>query len=89
MYKIFEVTYNDGGWRSGSLPHFFYIAKTREDVIEKSEKYQEFLRRKQTRGGDIWIQEVSELIPNSYFENLKDFNIKITIKKNQPNKPKS
>ena len=33
MYKIFEVTYNDGGWHSGPLPHFFYIAEKEEELI--------------------------------------------------------
>ena len=82
MYKIFEVTYDDGGWHSGDLPHFFYIGKTKEDIIEKSEKYQDFLKRKQARGGAICIQEVSGLVRDTDFENLKDFNIKVTIKKN-------
>ena len=31
-YKIFRVTYNDGGWHSGDLPHFYYIAQNEEEV---------------------------------------------------------
>ena len=32
MYKIFEITYNDGGRHSGPLLHFFYIAKSKDQV---------------------------------------------------------
>ena len=87
MYKIFEVTYSDGGWHSGGLPHFFYVAESEEDIVANSKKYQDFLDRKNNRGGDIWISEVTEvagvsgLVYGSYFENYKDFNIEITIKK--------
>lgn len=82
MYKIFKVTYNDGGWHSGDLPHFFYIAKNEEEIIANSKKYQNYLSNKQLNGGDIWISEVSGLVQDYYFENLKDFDIQISIKKN-------
>lgn len=81
MYKIFEVTYNDGGWHNGDLPHFFYIAKSKEDLVANSEKYQKYIDWQQCRGGDIWIHEVSGLAHNYYFENLKDFDIEITVRK--------
>ncbi len=81
MYKIFEVTYNDGGWHSGDLPHFFYIAKSKEDVIANSKKYQDYLERQNNWGGDIWLHEVSGLVHNFYFENLEDFDIEITVHK--------
>lgn len=81
MYKIFEITYNDGGWHSGDLPHFFYIAENEKDVIANSKKYQDYLERQQTRGGDIWISEVSGLVRDFYFENLQDFDIKISVQK--------
>lgn len=81
MYKIFEVTYNDGGWHSGDLPHFFYIAKSKEDVIANSKKYKDYLDRQNNWGGDIWLHEVSGLVHNFYFENLEDFNIEITVRK--------
>lgn len=55
MYKIFRCTYNDGGWHSGDLAHFFYIAKSEEEVIANSKKYKQFLEWKECRGGDIWI----------------------------------
>lgn len=77
MYKIFKVTYNDGGWHSGNLPHFFYIAESKEDVISNSKKYQDYFNR----GGDIWISEVSSLVDDFRFENLEDFTIEISIKK--------
>lgn len=81
MYKIFEITYNDGGWHSGGLPHFFYIAESKEEVIANSKKYQDYLERQQISGGDIWISEVSGLVRDFYFENLQDFNIKISVQK--------
>lgn len=81
MYKIFKITYNDGGWHSGDLPHFFYIAESEDDVISNSKKYQEYLERQQTRGGDIWLHEVSGLVPNYDFENLDAFDISISLKK--------
>lgn len=81
MYKIFKVTYNDGGWHSGDLPHFFYIAKSKEDVIANSKKYQEYVEMQKLSKGDIWLHEVSGMIEDFYFENLKDFDIKITIRK--------
>ena len=87
MYKIFEITYNDGGWHSGDLPHFFYIAKSKENVIVNSKKYQDYLKRQKTYGGDIWISEISKaigthgLVYDFYFENLQDFDIEISVKK--------
>lgn len=53
MYKIFEITYNDGGWHSGDLPHFFYIAKNKEDVVANSKEYQKYLERQKNMGGNI------------------------------------
>ena len=43
MYKLFEVIYNDGGWHSGDLPHFFFVAKNKEELVLKSKKYQELM----------------------------------------------
>jgi ribosomal protein L20 len=87
MYKIFEVTYNDGGWHSGNLPHFYYIAESKENVIANSKKYHDFLERQQMSGGDIWISEIAEaigthgLVYDFHFENLQDFDIEISMKK--------
>ena len=63
MYKIFEVTYNDGDWHSGDLPHFFYIAKSEEEVITNSKEYKEYLELNELRDnrGDTWIHETSSL----------------------------
>ena len=81
MYKIFEVTYNDGEWHSGGLPHFLYIAKSEEDVVANSKEYQDYLERQKRSNGDIWIHEVSGLVYKGYFENLKDFDITVSVKK--------
>lgn len=81
MYKIFEVIYNDGSWSGGDLPHFFYIAKSKEDVVANSKKYKDYLDMQNNYGGDIWIHEVSGLVDNFYFENLKDFYIEISVQK--------
>ena len=83
MYKIFEITYNDGGWHSGDLPHFFYIAKNKEEVIANSQKYKKFLERKEINGGDIWINRVSGMVENFYFENSDDFDIEVIIRKSE------
>lgn len=80
MYKIFRITYNDGGWHSGDLPHFFYIARNEEEVIANSKEYKRFLENKECYGGDIWIREVSGLAYDFEFENLKDFDTTISVK---------
>ena len=33
--KIYNVTFNDGGWHSGSLPRFQIVAENKEEAIEK------------------------------------------------------
>lgn len=81
MYKIFKVTYNDGGWHSGDLPHFFYIAKSKEEVIANSEEYQQYLDQQKKRGGGIWISEVSGLAEDFYFENLAEFDITVSVRR--------
>ncbi len=35
MMKIYTVTFNDGGWHSGSLPNFTIVANSKEEAIEK------------------------------------------------------
>ena len=32
--KIYNVTFNDGGWHSGSLPHFTVVANSKEEAIK-------------------------------------------------------
>ena len=91
MFKLFRCTYNDGGWHSGDLPHFYYVAKSKEEVIANSKKYQEFLERRDCRGGDVWISELTgvygthpTLIYTCESENLGDFDITLTIKERKP-----
>lgn len=90
MYKIFKVTYNDGGWHSGDLPYFYYIAKSEEELVANSKKYQEYIDWQKNRGGNLWISEVSSAIGmgnicgltyNFYFENLEGFDIEMSVKK--------
>lgn len=90
MYKIFRVTYNDGGWHSGDLPNFYYIAKSEEEVIANSKKYQEYLDWQMSIGGDVWIREVSRAVGSGgvvgltysfYFENLEGFDIEMSVRK--------
>lgn len=33
--KIYNVTFNDGGWHSGPLPSFQIVAENKEGAIEK------------------------------------------------------
>lgn len=35
MMKIYTVTFNDGGWHSGSLPSYQVVAESRDKAIEK------------------------------------------------------
>ena len=83
IYKIFEVTYNDGCWHTGDLPHVFYIATSEEEVISNCKEYQKFLEYQKQRGGDIWIKETKGLEPKFYFENLEDFNIEVIVKRKE------
>lgn len=78
-YKIFKVTYNDGGWHSGELPYFYYIAYDEEEVRANSKKYLEFKERQDAFGGDIWLDEVNGLGYTHDWENLKDFNVIIQV----------
>lgn len=77
-YKIFKITYNDGNWHSGDLPHFYYIASDEKEVESNSKRYSEFKERQQAFGGDIWVHEVSGVEFPYEWENLKDFIVKIT-----------
>ena len=87
MYKIFEITYNDGGWHSGDLPHFYYIAESEEDVVANSKEYQKYLEWQKNRGGSVWISERTRavgahgLVREFYFENLEGFDIEMSVRK--------
>lgn len=35
MMKIYTVTFNDGGWHSGSLPSYQVVAESKDEAIEK------------------------------------------------------
>ena len=77
-YKIFRVTYNDGGWHSGDLPHFFYIAHNKEEVKANSKRYADFKIKQEESRGDIWIHEIKGVEFPFEWENLKDFDVSIT-----------
>lgn len=76
-YKIFKITYNDGGWHSGDLPHFFYIAHSEKEVRANSKRYADLKEKQEAFGGDIWISEFNGIVFPSDWENLKDFNVSI------------
>lgn len=33
--KIYDVTFNDGGWHSGPLPSFQVVAENKQEAIDK------------------------------------------------------
>ena len=78
-YKIFKITYNDGGWR-GDFPHFYYIAKSEKEVKANSKTYKEFLEKQNLHGGDIWFYEFNGINRPLAWENLQDFEISLTPK---------
>jgi hypothetical protein len=51
--KIWTVTFNDGGWHSGSLPKITIVAESSDDAKEKA--IYENPRYKQ--GYDVWVSE--------------------------------
>jgi len=53
MMKIYKITFNDGGWHSGSLPSITIVAKSSDDAKEKA--LSENPRYKQ--GYDVWVSE--------------------------------
>ena len=80
-WKVFKITYNDGGWHSGDLPHFYYIAENEEEVISNSKKYKRFLEYKEQRGGSVWISEFNGIRSSYEWENLENFEVSLSIKK--------
>jgi hypothetical protein len=76
-YKIFRITYNDGCWHSGDLPHFYYIAHNEDEVRANSKNYADFEERQKNFGGDIWLHEINGVEFPSEWENLEDFNISL------------
>lgn len=51
--KIYTVTFNDGGWHSGSLPSYQVVAESKDKAIEKVlEKHPRY-----RNGYDKWASE--------------------------------
>ncbi len=52
MLKIFKVTFNDGGWHSGSLPTFYQVAESEKEAME-------IVKSKEIhyKGWDCWATE--------------------------------
>lgn len=84
--KLFKITYNDGGWYSGSLPHFYHLAENEEEVIE-CKRYKEYKERAEFKGATLWITEITELVGRNgilsdfEFDNLDDYKINITVER--------
>jgi hypothetical protein len=51
--KIYDVTFNDGGWHSGPLPSFQVVAENKEEAIEKVLTDHPSYRK----GYDVWASE--------------------------------
>jgi hypothetical protein len=51
--KIYKITFNDGGWHSGSLPSITVVAESSDEAKEKA--LNENPRYKQ--GYDVWVSE--------------------------------
>ena len=51
--KIYTVTFNDGGWHSGSLPEYQVVAESKEEAIEQILKRYAHYRN----GYDAWASE--------------------------------
>ncbi len=51
--KIFEVTFNDGGWHSGSLPHVYVVAESKDEAKEKALIQEPHFKN----GYDVWARE--------------------------------
>lgn len=83
MYKIYKCWYNDGGWHSGPLLTFYYIAESEEEVKQNSKCYASFLESQKYRGGDIWISETDALPYDFEFENRKGFEITVSVRKTE------
>lgn len=82
-YKIFKITYNDGNWHCGDLPHFYYIAKNEEEVITNSKKYAEFLNRQKELGGSIWISEYNGIQSTFEWENIDYFDVMMVVNRKE------
>lgn len=52
--KIWKVTFNDGGWHSGSLPSFMIISESKKDAISKVLEENSIYKK----GYDVWATEL-------------------------------
>ena len=85
MYKFYEIYYNDDNWHTFSRPEY-YIAKNEEEVKNNSDAYKKLLKRKEERGGELYIfghpLDFKEL-HLAFLENGEKFNITINIKEKE------
>ncbi len=51
--KIYTVTFNNGGWYSGSMPSYTVVAQSKEEAIEKVLADNPHYRN----GHDVWASE--------------------------------
>ena len=53
MMKIYNVTFNDGGWHSGPLPNYMVVAESKDEAIEMVLKDHPYY----AKGYDKWASE--------------------------------
>jgi len=53
MMKIYKVTFNDGGWHSGSLPSTTIVAESGDDAKEKALLLNPMYKNRY----DVWVSE--------------------------------
>lgn len=53
MMKIYTVTFNDGGWHSGSLPSYQVVANSKQEAIDKVLEENPYYKK----GYDVWASE--------------------------------
>lgn len=51
--KIYKITFNNGGWHSGSLPSTTVVAESSDDAKEKALSENPMYRK----GYDVWVSE--------------------------------
>lgn len=77
MYKLYKITYNDGGWHSGDLPTSYYVAQSVEEVKANSKSYANFESKAKRLGGCVWVTDATAM---HKFENLQAFELHIKNK---------
>jgi hypothetical protein len=53
MMKIWIITFNDGGWHSGSRPSFDVVAESKDEAIQKVLEN----KPRYKTGYDVWASE--------------------------------